>query len=94
MMPEFPALTVVEWTDATNIPTWATLTEIAEWAGGGGFICHNVGYLVYEDDECVVLAARLAFDAEPPQAGLYERIPKDIISNRWTVTEAKEQEDG
>jgi len=78
-------LVLVEWVDATNIPTWENLAEIAEWAKDGGFVCRNVGYLVHEDDDCIVLAARVAFDAEPPQVGLFERLPKTIITDRWTL---------
>lgn len=77
-----PRLVVVEWEDSTNIQEWTPLDELASWAGEGGWRVRNVGYLVHEDDECVVLAGRLAADAQPPQAGLYERIPKRAIIDR------------
>lgn len=83
---DYPPLVMVEWIDATNIATWERLDEIAEWAKDGGFVCRNVGYLVHEDDECVVLAARIALEADPKQVGLFERIPKGIIQRRWTLT--------
>jgi hypothetical protein len=38
------------------------------------------------DDDCVVLAARIAIAAEPAQIGLFERIPKGVITQRWTLT--------
>jgi hypothetical protein len=79
---------MVEWTDATNIATWVDLDEIAEWSKEGGFVCRNVGYLVHEDDECIVLAARVALLAEPAQVGLFERLPKRIITDRWTLSKA------
>lgn len=88
-MAEFPPLVMVEWTDATNIPTWVDLDEIASWAVDGGFICRNVGYVVHEDDDCIVLAARVALDAEPAQVGLFERLPKRIITARWELTEKR-----
>jgi hypothetical protein len=77
---------MVEWVDATNVAEWVPLDEVSDWASCGGWVCRNVGYLVHEDDECVVLAARIALAAEPVQVGLFERIPKAIISGRWTLT--------
>lgn len=74
-----PRLVVVEWEDSTNVQEWTPIAELGEWAADGGWRVRNVGYLVYEDDECVVLAGRLAWHVEPPQAGLYERIPKRAI---------------
>lgn len=82
---EYPSLVVVEWIDTTNIATWEKLDEIAEWAKDGGFVCRNVGYLVYEDNDCVVLAARIALEADPQQVGLFERVPKGVITSRWTL---------
>ncbi len=75
----YPQLAWVEWIDTTNIPTWEDLDTIPEWAKDGGFVCRNVGYLIYEDEDCVVLAARVALGAEPQQVGLFERIPKGVI---------------
>jgi hypothetical protein len=84
--PVYPPLLIVEWVDATNIAHWTDLADIAEFANDGAFICRNVGYLVHEDEDCVVLAARIALvGAGAEQVGLYERIPKGIILNRWEV---------
>jgi hypothetical protein len=83
--PTYPPLVVVEWVDTTNIATWEDLDTIAEWAKDGGFICRNVGYLIHEDDDCVVLAARIALDGEPHQVGLFERVPKGVIRGRWAL---------
>lgn len=81
-------LVVVEWEDSTNIQEWTPIAELAQWAADGGWRVRNVGWLVHEDDDCVVLAGRLAEHARPPQAGLYERIPKRaIISMRSTARE-------
>lgn len=78
----YPPIEVIEWTDATNIATWTDLDELAEWAKEGGFVCRNIGYVTYEDDDCVVLSARIALDAEPAQHGLFERLPKGMIIGR------------
>lgn len=83
--PVYPPLVMVEWIDTTNIATWTDLDDIAGWAIDGGFVCRNLGYLVHEDDTCVVLAARVALGAEPAQVGLFERIPKGVITQRWTL---------
>jgi hypothetical protein len=82
---DYPPIVVVEWVDTTNLQGWADLEDLADWAKDGGFVVRNVGYLTYEDDDCVVLSARIAVAAEPPQHGLYERIPKGVIHNRWEL---------
>jgi hypothetical protein len=84
---DYPPLVAVEWVDTTNIATWEHLADVHEWAAEGGFVCRNVGYLVHEDDDCVVLAARIALEAEPQQIGLFERVPKGVIRARWTLAE-------
>jgi hypothetical protein len=81
----YPQLVEVEWIDTTNIATWEDLDDLAAWARDGGFVCRNVGYLTYEDDACVVLSARMAIAPEPPQHGLFERIPKGVITRRRVV---------
>lgn len=86
---KYPILVMVEWVDTTNIASWERFEEIAEWAVDGGFVCRNVGYLVHEDDDCVVLAARVALKAEPNQVGLFERIPKGVITKRWVLSKAR-----
>lgn len=82
---EYPPLVCVEWVDTTNIATWENLAEIPAWAEDGGYVCRNVGYLVHEDDECVVVAARIALSADPHQVGLFERIPKGVIHDLWEL---------
>ena len=82
---KYPELHLVEWVDTTNIQAWTNLEDIPEFAKDGGFVCRNVGYLVHEDDDCVVLAARVALKGEPHQVGLYERNPKGVIQNRWKL---------
>ena len=77
---EYPELMLIEWTDTTNIAAWSPLSDVAEFAKDGAFICRNVGYLVYEDDSCYVLAARVALErVGEEQVGLFERIPKGIV---------------
>lgn len=87
MTDDYPPLQVVEWVDATNIATWEPLSDIEKWATGDGFLCRNVGYLVYEDDNCVVLAARFSPDGKATSIGLFERLPKGMIVARWNLPE-------
>ncbi len=82
----YPEIVLVEWEDATNISNWVDLADIAEWASDGDYVCRSVGYLVHEDDDCVVLAARVGLAGEPEQVGLFERIPKPMITLRWTLS--------
>lgn len=84
-MISYPPLMMVEWVDATNIAEWTDLSEIGEWAKSGAYICRNVGWLVYEDEECICLAGRISLAIDPHQAGLIERIPKSIIVGQWTL---------
>lgn len=86
---KWPPLVMVEWTDTTNIAAWCDLDEVKEFAENGAWVCRNVGFLVNEDDECVVLAARAAPSATPPQVGLFERIPKRAITRRWPLSKVQ-----
>jgi hypothetical protein len=90
----YPPLVMVEWMDATNIPTWQDLADMPDWATNHAvFTCRNVGYLVYEDEHCVVLAARVSLgDPENQQVGLFERLPKGMITNRTVLDAGTEQE--
>lgn len=77
---------VVRWEDTTNIAEWSTPEEVAAFAADGSWICENVGWVVHEDDDCVVVAARRTLDGR--HFGLFERIPKRaIIEEGGTVNE-------
>lgn len=86
MAHEYPPLECIEWEDATNIPVWKDVGEIVAWATQNDFTVRNVGYVVHEDEHCVVLAARYAPDeAEGDSAGLFERLPKGMIVRRYRL---------
>ncbi|MFE9234786.1 hypothetical protein [Cellulosimicrobium funkei] len=82
----FPRLELIEWEDATNIPTWQDVDDVVEWATGRDFTVRNVGYVIHEDEHCVVLAARYSpGDGSPGDGvsvGLFERLPKGMIVRR------------
>lgn len=88
MAHQYPPLVCVEWEDATNIPVWKDHAYVVAWATQNDFTVRNVGYLVHEDENCVVLAARYAPDPEDGDSmGLFERLPKGMIVRRWTLVE-------
>lgn len=80
-------LVEVVWEDTTNIAAWQTREEMTEWAQARGWIARNVGYLVYEDEECLVVAARVVQDEER-HVGLAERIPKRAVLHQHLIPHA------
>lgn len=71
----------VFWTDTTNVAGgWHDEDELKDFATNMKWECSNVGWLVHEDDDCVVLAGRLTVDGK--HTGLVERIPKQMITKR------------
>lgn len=76
-----PKLVHVEWTDAhNNNGNWYTHDEILEFIEDNHFQCSHVGWLIYEDEDCIVLAARK--DRPGDQYGLIEKIPKRMVESR------------
>lgn len=52
-------LVEVRWEDATNSGEWTTLEKAQRFDHHEfDYRCRSVGYLVRDDDECVVLASR------------------------------------
>jgi hypothetical protein len=74
----------VSWVDATNVAGgWHDSDDLSLFATSGAWECSNTGWLVWEDDKCIVLAGRMTDDGQ--QAGLIERIPKAAITARKTL---------
>ena len=69
----------VTWVDTTNIAAWQTQEELEEFAKDGGWVCENIGWISYEDDDCVVVSSRRSGSGH---WGLSERIPKVSIKSR------------
>lgn len=75
----------VWWTDATNVAGgWHDEEALADFATNGAWCCSNTGWLVFEDDDCYVLAGRMTEDGK--NAGLVERIPKIAVTRVKEVT--------
>ena len=69
----------IYWTDTTNVAGgWHDKDELEDFGKNGKWNCYNVGELVFEDDDCYVLAGRRTENHE--QTGLIERIPKSAVT--------------
>ena len=74
----------VSWTDCTNVAgSWHDEDDLAGFATNGAWECTNTGWLVWEDDRCLVLAGRMTDDGK--NVGLVERIPKSAITARKEI---------
>lgn len=73
-----PPLVLVEWEDATNVAEWEDYDEAVKFERlDREFHCTNVGYLIRDDEDCVIVAARATFDFVA--VGLFERIPRGMV---------------
>jgi len=80
----------VWWTDATNVAGgWHDAEELADFATNGAWETSNTGWLVWEDDTCLVLAGRMTDDGE--HAGLLERIPKSAVTARKAWSDGRSE---
>lgn len=70
-------LVVVEWEDATNVAEWADIEEAIAFNFSFDYHVRNVGYMIRNDDECVIVAGRCTDDSKA--VGLVERIPKSMV---------------
>jgi hypothetical protein len=85
-----PSVECVIWEDTTNVGGWLDRSEIESFATDGGWMCRNVGWLTYEDADCIVLSARRS-DDDQQHVGLSERIPKRSIIGRRALTDQEAQ---
>jgi hypothetical protein len=73
---ENPPLVIVHWSDAFNVAQWGDKDAVRRMLADRSWNCTNVGYLIYEDKRCVVVAARSSC---ADQVGLVERIPRGMV---------------
>ncbi len=78
-----PKLCSVEWQDAHSGSGWYTDTEAEKFINKERCICHNVGWIISETQNEIVLACRRVKWAEDSQSleadpkwGLLQKIPK------------------
>ena len=82
-------LVIVEWADAySGNPGWLTDEAVDEWVRGPGsrpeWINENIGYLIRETKDAVVLAARHSGPDQVNreflyQYGLFQLIPRGMV---------------
>lgn len=80
---EYPLLKIT-WVDAhNNNGAWMDEDELQEFGKDEAYRVTQVGYKVYEDELCIVLASRLSKPSpEYGQSyGMAERIPKKLIDS-------------
>lgn len=75
-----PPIVVVHWEDASNCATWTDRDQAQAFTDFEFDVnCTNVGYLLRDDDECVVVGARATGDFK--EVGLVERIPRGCVQS-------------
>lgn len=75
----------ITWVDAhNNQGSWAHEDELIAFAKDEAYQVTQVGYLVYEDDLCIVIASRLSKPSKDygQSFGMLERIPKKLIDSQ------------
>lgn len=78
MSPEISGpVAVVRWEDTTNIAAWSDAEELDDFARNGAWVCENVGWVLVDNEDCIVLAGRRTTDGK--HVGLFERIPRRAI---------------
>jgi len=76
-MTDWP-LVEVHWEDAASVSEWGKLPEAQAFENVDfDYHCRSVGFLIRDDDECVVLASRRTGDGS--SVGLVERIPRGMV---------------
>lgn len=84
----FP-IVMVKWEDATNSGEWNTLEGAQKFEDFEfNYHCYSVGYLIRDDDECVILASRATRDFS--NVGLVERIPRGMVHEVVTIRKASQ----
>lgn len=87
----------VSWVDAhNNQGAWMTADELADFAKDEAYRVTQVGYKVYEDALCIVLAARLSTPSPDygQSFGMCERIPKQLIDSETILESGGDGGDG
>jgi hypothetical protein len=86
---DYPPIVKVDWVDVQNVAgSWHDTDELTSFAKDEAYKVTSVGWRVYEDDLCVVLAGRYSPKTEQfgEHYGMVERIPKKIIDNTAPIT--------
>ena len=72
---------LIIWEDAFSETTWGNIENIKEWAQCGYAIC-EVGWVIFEDNDNIVLCSQLADDGD---IGNRTRIHKKWVKSRKKI---------
>lgn len=77
-------LLYLEWLDASVITQgdWLSFDEIMEDAQSAKFLNRTVGWLLWENDNALVVTAQIAVDQVKPMHDLVMFIPKALVRKR------------
>lgn len=82
-MPKKPKLIQIFWSDATANARWMTLDEAIEWGKTSTWDVEEVGWVLDETDEYILLASRRMLQEDSSYTyGAFQKIPRTWIRSR------------
>lgn len=76
---------IVDWVDSCSVDAWEQ-ADIKRKPS----MCRTVGFVVFEDEDCLSLASSMAYhDGQPADCCLTMTIPKTAIRERATLMQEK-----
>ena len=85
---EIKELVLIEWCDAEADCTWSDMKDVVEWGKKGAFICREVGWIIEDNDDMILLTSQLG---DENLIGNRSKIPKPWIMSRKTLRWAKQK---
>ena len=80
-------LIYIEWCDAIEAQkTWQSLDDLIKWADTNNWITHEVGYLLYESKEYILIANRIGRYEDNLEYSGVMKIPTTWIIKRIDLT--------
>jgi len=77
----------IEWVDAIANTGWMSEGETDDWFKTQSMIVKQVGWIVYEDDECIGMIGRLSeWDGGVKEYGQLQKIPTTWIKKKIKLT--------
>ena len=76
-------LVYIEWGDAISNTGWMSEKEAIEWADSSDWIVKNVGWILKENKDYILLASKFSEGSE--EYGLLHKIPKTWIKVRKVI---------
>ena len=77
-------LVYLQWQDAHSNGAWVSATDLEEKIGFKGFICEEIGWIIYEDEKEIHMCGRRGLwdEDQAQEYGMHQRIPKTWILKR------------